>query len=863
MQFFGIDLRSNDLIRRPGFSSEGTKNVNHSLNSELTTRFGCKVLDADGSPLGLHVHETTDLEGNTKTEILGVNPSTGQLMKLVKDTFVITNNHATLSALITFGFEETPSPNFYFRVSHNGVFDVNEDVGLGISGVSLTLATLITRINTNSSHTAASSPAILSAAGVNAAFIELVNNVTIAAAGTLSINLYAWDNVPLPNASPFTTYFNNLLKLGSDDCRNASFVSLNGICYIASPYDASASAPDRRLVKYDGQKAYSAGMPALDEQRGAGLTTTAQASPHAQTTSTRGDFTITSAAGITGDTYKLRLVQIDKTGQRIEGPVYTQTGSPGGNIVAIASAHASHIPAGFNNDYARVGATTTSTTIPVTNSGLIVGDIAYFFDKGQGRNIQRKVTAASGVSITLSTTSLDTDENSPNYDSGATPQVWIDCLITANLRLAIYRNIAAGGTDFYLVEEAAPFFITGALAYAWFDYTSDADIEATGIALIEDKYPHNAPPMNCSMVSVYNDGLILSGDYLDPCKIYFSDVDGPEYFPKGTHEFVLQAKSTGHRESGGTLVLGTPRQLYGTSGILSDFAFRVEKIGEAIGVVAHETMREFEEGVMGFLSYGGPYVLYGGRRLEPMGFIEDAEGQKASRIAPFFTKNYPVTSERPRFERAVAAVLPEDKLYVMCVPYEVPTRVGFSTSETCWWVYDFGRDAWWFWKDVDGSGGIIALNNTLYFSKRGHNGGGGATKTNLVTYIYQQQRAAGTYNYVDHATAITAVHRSHWESLGQPHMFKRFLRWLISSVGTRESSTMPMAIKTYVDRDLTKLSFSDTITFTTQKDLRPKIKGETCKAMLFEISSSAYKAPLLIAGSELEAVAGFKPELKE
>jgi hypothetical protein len=158
---------------------------------------------------------------------------------------------------------------------------------------------------------------------------------------------------------------------------------------------------------------------------------------------------------------------------------------------------------------------------------------------------------------------------------------------------------------------------------------------------------------------------------------------------------------------------------------------------------------------------------------------------------------------------------------------------------------------------------MAVLDDQLIFTSRSYDGSGGPTYADIVSYGSQQQKRKSQYSFADHATAITWRIRSHWEALGRANFFKRFLRIKIMSDETREASTTAMTLKTYVDRDTSKLSTTDTLSWTTEKSLRPKIKGEVCQSMQFVFESSAYYAPNNISGYEIEASADFRPEIKE
>ncbi len=155
--------------------------------------------------------------------------------------------------------------------------------------------------------------------------------------------------------------------------------------------------------------------------------------------------------------------------------------------------------------------------------------------------------------------------------------------------------------------------------------------------------------------------------------------------------------------------------------------------------------------------------------------------------------------------------------------------------------------------------GAVVIDGVLYFQSLTKNG----SDTNSSLYQMQRSADVGRYGYTDHDAAITATWRSHWESLGNPELFKRFLRCRISSDETRLASSSSMDLNTYVDYSTANQSTDDTLTWTTQLSQKPKIKAELCQGMMTEFTSATRFTPWIVTGYVLEAVANFRQEMKE
>lgn len=852
LSFFGLDLRSSELTRPRGFLSDGSQDFMHSPQGAMKTRYGSKIFAGTNGYTGLVRFDTTNMAGVSKTELIGFGGSSlnnsDSPYKLVRNSFVLTNSHATDAATVSHYYDEATS-QFRFKIVRTTTL-IDQGLGVGTEGSPYMLSSLETAVDALTSF-AMSTPT--SASTTPSAFMELIADATVAAnGGTLTVYYYLWEALDSVTGSDLVSMRNFADEIGNDSYRNVSTAIVRGVLYCSPGNVWTGNRKTVRICKYDGQNFYIAGFP-NEIQALMNISTGATGATPVASNDSKGDRSVTNA--LTGTyTYGYQLVKIDAAGNRVESPLYRETlAALAGTYVRVDFATSFLIAADFGLESGIAnGAQTGVLTITVSSHSLTVGSIGYFWDNNQSRFIQREITAQTSTTITISTDSLDSNSSSINYDAGGAVNILDDAIITNNYRLVVYRSMA-GGSELYLNEERP----VGAGGF-FYDDLADADL---GGAYVEPQFPLDAPPSGRYLCS-FNDQLIIAGNDRSPNTVYFSDT-GPEYFPRDTHSFDLTAAATGVRQSGEVLVCGTQNSLSVVAGDLLNFAFRVSKVGDNIGVTAHASMQEAMEGVLMFSSYKGPYVLTGGRDLRPLGAMELRPGVLASRLEPYWTQLYGPTEDKPVFERAVAAVLPKDSLYVLFVPVEDPDVIGHATSASVAFVYNYARDAWYKWTGVNMAGGIAVLDDALVWTARGYDGSGGAGFANVSTSVNMQQRRKGKYNFADHATAITWRIRSHWESLGRANFFKRFLRIKIRSDETREASTTAMTLKTYVDYDTSKLSTTDTLSFTTEKALRPKIKGETCQSMQFVFESSAYYQPMHISGYEIEAVADFRPEMKE
>lgn len=650
--------------------------------------------------------------------------------------------------------------------------------------------------------------------------------------------------------------------------QNVSTVNLNGVLYSAAiqPEDSTELGKDggmksSHIAKYDGQRFYRTGF-----FNNTGSFFSSISSIAAGTVTDVKGSKARSAFTLDGQNYLSFLVQVDKAGNIVEQG--KPTNSPG--IVSTSSV-VPKLTNAFPTFYSACGyntavAVTTSAAGPTLtysvdngfggDQELKVGDIAYFWDERQDRFIQRLVTAATVTSITFDAKSLDPNPDSPNYDDGASPTLNDETAISANLRVAIYRNTDTDTTFKFVAE------IPYSNVYA--DYYDDMPNADLGAEYVDPLISRDPPPPGSVILATYNNLLMMSADPTRARTVFYSDVDSPEYFQVGITEFDLPKPVNGMRQSGDVFLVGGKRDYIGVvTGDLTNFAFRVDQIANHIGFLSHDGVQQIDESTLFFPTHKGPYVLANGRDLVPLGAVKYPDGKTVSRIEPFFTRLYNATEEQPCFERCVATVIPKDSLYVLFVPFEDPSKPGFATSNSVTWVFDFGRGTWWPWYGLNMAGGATVLNDVVYWTSRIHDGQAGADNDNITCRLSQQQRLKGKYNYADHDQYIDYVFPMHWENLGDPGLFKRFLRARLFSHESRLAASIQVILKGYVDYSTANLSFTNTLTWASQLELKPKLKAEVCRSVMLELSSQRYYEPFPLSGLEIEAVANFRAEMKD
>ena len=707
----GVDLRVSDLLRSDGAATD-VDNVMYRQTGALSKRkgFQYKTPKSNGGS-GLIKYNNIDISTGVITEeLLTVDDD---LNIYTTSTFTITYTGSNTAYYDM--YLNAADSKFYFDIYDNNSRVLNADLGTGEGASDTTVSALVSTINglTNFTCSVTGSPTN------PAAFIDIATNTSISSSGT-TVNFYDWTAVTTPNGytTPFSTHW---AARNDTDFELVTHATVNDVLFIANGYD--------ELHKYDGNRVYRAGLPT-------------PATP--------------SAADIAGTTfsagevyqYKYIYEYTDAKGNILTGNLsaaYSHTVGAGTNDIDVTVSNLQE-DQGFNTDQAVVNGAQNSVNTITVDAGhdLQVNDNVYLYDGSTSTYVSRKVTATASTTITINGNAVDVADNAV-----------ISCL-----KIYLYRT-TDGGSLYYLVTELINDTDNNTQTYT--DQTADGSLGAEFTPPVKER---DLPP-KARYIDVWRGQLVLTGDRENVNKVYYSDIESPEYFPQPANEFLVAAKlgggNTGLKVLDNTLFVFKPESVITVSGDFGTDVFRVDTFSdEGIGCIAHATIKEIG-GRVWFLGNKGVYSASSDNiRLE------------SNPIEPKFSETSFNTKQAVSFHWI------DRDMYVLLLP--VISTDGSSEdyfgSTSVILVYDKFRQAWLEWSSFNFLGGMAEFNDEIYISGRRLDPADSAAK-NYHAKILETGTEA---DYADHENAISFTYKSHWEALGEPSVFKKFLRLKLLSL---------------------------------------------------------------------------------
>ena len=581
------------------------------------------------------------------------------------------------------------------------------------------------------------------------------------------------------------------------------------------------------LSKYDGNRVYSAGMVAPVIPVDAG-----------------------SAAGaLTGIfKYKTTYEHYDAKGNIIESDASPELTV---NIAAkdqdLTLAYLQNTT-GYNTDQGTVSSGTTSATLTLTAPHTLqpLDNVAVY---NNGIVERRKV-----LSITSTTAVLDASVVSTTND-----------IVASAVSVKLWRT-KAGGTLFYLHSEYTN--DGGTATFAVTDSTLDA---ALGAEYIDPVKPHTVAVENCKYSTVWRGQLITAGNSEKPLTVYYSDIDSGEYFPTD-NSFDIETRTgkeiTGLKALDNLLYVFTEDAIIAVSGDLASDSFVVDVYSdEGIGCMSHSTIQEIDSSIW-FLSKSSIYSI-----------SQKGLKEESSQISPKFK-----TGNLYDYNRATAYHWVDQRQYLLQMPVTTDNGSGANytapgTSDV--FVYDRFFQGWTLWENYDFTGGMATLNNDLYMMDRSLD-----LSTSGVRYYLKRVHNTGlTYDYADHESPIEFYFKSHWETLGEPSMFKKYRRIKVFSLDAslNDFESQSFSLTTTVESDYVPFAASD-ITFdfgggalgwgtspwsnfawgeVRLYTLKHKLNQRRSKAARVVLANSTANENVLISGYELDIAMPYRKEIKE
>jgi len=731
----GLDLKSSDITRRQEFASD-MLNAQYRKNGNITKREGYRGFSESDGGQGLAVYNRINPSSGVREEILLAIDD--NLKKLTEATVTVNYTGAEVSCLFELFFDSV-SGEYRVQITEGTTLVLDYGLGSGIDEISpIDLTDLKTQIDAIANFSAT----IVGETTVPAAFLDLKRGQDLTA-GDVVMTARHWVEVNSPSAQVFP---GNVTYKNDDMFENTSWVQLNNNIYFGNGYD--------EIIKFDGQQAYRAGMP-------------------------QGGLPIPSVGGagaITG-TYDYIVVyaQFDANGNIIEGI----SSSASSSVTPAAQSVDVTIPniletSGFNTGCAIVnGIQAGVTTITVDNGSggghtMQIGDTAYFYDGVSAGYVEREITNITGTSITIAGAAVNVADNE---------------VISNNLRIGLYRTLN-GGTVHYLVEEYAN------NSFVATQIVNDNKVDsALGIQYITPLVPHGLPPKG-RYVSSYNNQMFIAGNLDNPNFAFWSSTEHPEYFDSSLLNLRLQSpngdKITGLKQSNEVMAIFEDKAIHIISGDIPSLNIRVETITKDVGCVSHHSIQEVR-GRLYFLSDRGVYSTVSGQLpIEMSTFIE-----------PLFDQSSIIDDDLRYILRRSIAVNDRDKeQYVLFIPAE--SLLGsdkYANNNSIVLVQDYFRAAWLKWDNMNMASGAVIYNNNLTFSEKRNSVFSGSVEH----YLYSVSNRGDSWDFQDNTDPIDFNYKSAWYHLGEPSVFKKWIRWKLT--GTQETEFNSFMLDVDIEKD--------------------------------------------------------------
>lgn len=744
--FFGIDLKTNDLEFQDQFATVAD-NVNFSASGTLEKRKGYFTHGTQGAKFGIFTYNRVNSSGVEVPEVIGVSNT---VQKLVKATLQV--SYTGVQDIVQISIRFYPDTSVY-RCVIVEQFSTVLDFSLGVGDqdpIAVTIGNLASQINAIANFSAT----ISGDSSIPASFLDPIETEDLTA-GPVSTYARYWTTL---NISPQTGKAGPLqgseTNKNNDNFENVTSVQLQNCIYFSNGYDP--------VLKYDGQNVYRAGIaPSSDEPEGTyEVTATGTAAP--------------SRIYI----WREQFIQIDANGNFIEGnTVYSDEynlADPSGGTPVTVTLQNIQAGSGYNTNCAVVSASGTGTVIPVTAGHTMkAGDTAFLYDTAATPSpayVTRTVVSVAPTSITV--------DSSVGYSNSATNNRNI---ISNNLRIKVLRNQNTGQSPTLWFEVAEIPNNSFAATSTYTDVTPDASLVSQFIEPATDR----SPPRPGKYISSFLNLLVTAGNIEAPNEVSFSDFAGPEYFPLVSNQFTVSNTQgdiiTGIHPSSETFLIFQKKGIHAVTGDIPNQSFRVDTITQDIGCVAHATIEDVR-GKIFFLSEVGPRVMAGNSL--PVGLGQAAGSQFNSRVDPIFNKKERSETSILRSKRAVARNDTTGEKYIIFIPAESLSGSNkFSNTNSIALVYDYTRDSWVRWTNVDFTGGITKIDDDMLFVSRSESSVVGT----LSYYVKKMHNSDQFFDYQDHVDPIEFNWRSKWEFMGNAAVLKNFQRIRIYSVEAIDS----------------------------------------------------------------------------
>lgn len=820
----GLDLKSTDLTRPLEFSPD-MRNAQYRKNGSIEKRPGYQAHCSDSGGYGLFEYKKYDTTtGKQSSELITVD---NNLWRINKVTATVVYSGADPSCSFDL-FYDPNAGEYKCQILEGSTIVLDESLGIGFDEASpYDLADLKTAIDAVANFACT----ISGDDTVPAAFIKTTISHDLVASDAV-LFARATEQVNSTSSNPLSTFF---AERNDDNFENASFIQISNCVYVGTGHD--------HTMKYDGQTFYRAGLPDVENLTSA----------------------LGGAGAITGTNYlhKARYIQYDAAGNIIEGNVKS-TDAVLNPVAQSMDVTVDNIQAGsgFNTNCAIVAGNQVGVNTITVDDGsggshtMQVGDTAYFFDGVSADYVQREVTAVASTTITIAGAAVDVDDND---------------VISNNLRIGLYRNESAGSVPlvFYLLEEIPNNSFAASQVY------NDNFIDSNLGELLVEPSTDRSPPPKGKYLSQYNGQMLLAGNMDFPNYLYYSDIDHPEYFPSDSN--IIDADN-----SAGDIITGVFQNTSGfyimksgsvgwVTGDLSQGAIRLDWRSLNIGCSSHASIQEVDSRIY-WWAPEGPVWSSGGSYPLPIGLNKDGAG----RLEPVTDQSGVVPDLRLNFKKSVGFNFNTAKKWIVFIPNE--DTIGgevVGTSSSVAYVYDYTRDSWLKWTNMNMMGGICSSGEELFWLERRYSSFVGTAQA----IFYRQHNNGNAYDYQDNSEPVDFSYSSQWDSLGEPSVLKQPLEIKVFALDEVEANDFNLTIqqetnfvKDFAVAEFDISAFSGGYGFSAfgeapygdsgEPIARHSLNRDRSRAVRFIFINNEDQVNSVLTGWEIEFAAPFRKEFK-
>lgn len=522
-------------------------------------------------------------------------------------------------------------------------------------------------------------------------------------------------------------------------------------------------------------------------------------------------------------------------------------------------------------------ASVTATSITFASTGFEVT----LLDRNESRpDIKTKTylipAFTEQTDITLA--ELDAYITTPNTNTVAN-----NANMSNNVRLNLYRNKGEGVTaaelasdypDMYLLDIVVPFSSDTYTNYR--DTARDLAITIRWEQKIEiGPVPFELDAGLSKQVTIahsHQGRMYLAGNPKAVNTLYRSDLlYGPEFYnPFGFADLNLEtkvaSKITAIGSTSDNLIVGKNKGIQLISGDLStDSNIRVDDISFDLGLVNQASTISAIGKCIG-LTQLGPIEIDTSGNFQ---FIGSQELGTKSRLEAIFKQ------EKLDLNFASTAVNMEKGYYMFYVPTKQTAGVTQALNDSFnqfeqqsanltnipepWgkvYTYIVTQDAWFEWDRIEATGGMYIKDGRFHAVAMGDTG-----------LLIQSESDSDTLSdYADYREGIQMDVATNWIDLGEPYMYKQFIKALIQN-----AENDPLANNAY---NVTLSAEKDWVedTAQTEQELsnvvsvaykQVKIKGNKSRSMRIRLSANNILERPAITGVTVEISAPFRPKIKQ